>query len=262
MPAIPKLIVLSEQLRGQTFELNQDEITIGRSDERTICLKDPTVSTLHCKVTRTEGGFAIADAGSTNGTKVNGKPLDGEYELQSGDTVKIGAFELLYDTEDKTMTMSIQKTQTGIDINAASATQTIKSVANSGFIERKQSSGLSNNLMIIIVILGVLLFVAILGLFVMGFKEIQTNNNTAPQVQPVNNNSNSEQAEEQKSDEDEEAPDEAGNPEGKESGDKSTDDKESDKADEPKVEDKGGEQSAEQKDEAGQKDDSAESRND
>ena len=204
MPAIPKFIVLSEQLRGQTFELNQDEITIGRSDERTICLKDPTVSTLHCKVTRTADGFAIADAGSTNGTKVNGKPLDGEYELQSGDTVRVGAFELLYDTEDKTMTMSIQKTQTGIDINAASSTQTIKSVANSGFIERKQSSGLSNNLMIIIVILGVLLFVAILGLFIMGFKEIQTNNPPAapaPQVQSQDNGGSDEAAEQSGSDE-------------------------------------------------------------
>ncbi|MBR2964111.1 MAG: hypothetical protein IKC53_07890 [Lentisphaeria bacterium] len=40
MPAIPKFVVLSEQLRGQMFELKQDEITIGRSDERTICLKD------------------------------------------------------------------------------------------------------------------------------------------------------------------------------------------------------------------------------
>ena len=52
MPAIPKFIVLSEQLRGRMFELNQDEITIGRSDDRTITLKDPTVSTLHCKITR------------------------------------------------------------------------------------------------------------------------------------------------------------------------------------------------------------------
>ena len=214
MPAIPKFIVLSEQFRGRTFELNQDEITIGRSEERTICLKDPTVSTLHCKVTRSESGFFIADAGSTNGTKVNGKPLDGEYELQSGDTVKIGAFELLYDTEDKTMTMSIQKTQTGIDINAASTTQTIKSVANTGFIERKQSSGLSNNLMIIIVILGVLLFVAILGLFVMGFKEIQGNNanNTPnlppPQVQSDNGESDEDEARIEESSEDDDSPEE------------------------------------------------------
>ena len=165
MPAIPKLIVLNELLRGQMFELTQDEITIGRSDDRTICLKDPTVSTLHCKLTRNGDKYVIADAGSTNGTKVNGNPLTAEYELQSGDTVRIGAFELLYDTEDKTMTMSIQKTQTGIDINAASTTQTIKAVANSGFTERKQSSGLSNQLMVIIIILLALIFIAILGYF-------------------------------------------------------------------------------------------------
>ena len=180
MPAIPKLIVLNELLRGQMFELTQDEITIGRSDDRTICLKDPTVSTLHCKLTRNGDKYVIADAGSTNGTKVNGNPLTAEYELQSGDTVRIGAFELLYDTEDKTMTMSIQKTQTGIDINAASTTQTIKSVASSGFTERKQSSGLSNKLMIIIVVLLALIFLAILGLFVKSFMDSQNSNAFVP----------------------------------------------------------------------------------
>ena len=113
-----------------------EKATIGRSDERTICLKDPTVSTLHCKVTRSGDKFIIADAGSTNGTKVNGAPLTGEHELQHGDTVQIGAFQLLFDSEDKTMTMSIQKTQTGIDINAAGMTQTIKSVASSGFMKK------------------------------------------------------------------------------------------------------------------------------
>ena len=181
MPAIPKFVVLSEQLRGHMFELNQDEITIGRSDDRTICLKDPTVSTLHCKLARGEnGGFVIADAGSTNGTKVNGKPLEGEYELQSGDTVKIGAFDLLFDTEDKTMTMSIQKTQTGIDINAASTTQTIKAVSNSGFTERKQSSGLSNKLMIVIIVLLVLIFLAMVVMF---FRQ----NSKKDEPAPVNN---------------------------------------------------------------------------
>ena len=186
MPAIPKLIVLNELLRGQMFELTQDEITIGRSDDRTICLKDPTVSTLHCKLTRNGDKYVIADAGSTNGTKVNGNPLTAEYELQSGDTVRIGAFELLYDTEDKTMTMSIQKTQTGIDINAASTTQTIKAVANSGFTERKQSSGLSNKLMILIVVLLALIFLAILALFVTSFLNKQTSDTFSPaRIAPV-----------------------------------------------------------------------------
>ena len=166
MPAIPKFIVLSEQLRGKMFELTQDEITIGRSDERTICLKDPTVSTLHCTVKRDGDKLILADAGSTNGTKVNGAPLTGEHQLQHGDTVQVGAFELLYDSEDKTMTMSIQKTQTGIDINAASTTQTIKAMSNSGFTERKQNSGLFNKLILLIVILLALIFLMLLAFFV------------------------------------------------------------------------------------------------
>lgn len=206
MPAIPKFVVLSEQLRGQSFELNQDEITIGRSDDRTITLKDPTVSTLHCKVARTDAGFVIADAGSTNGTKVNGKPLEGEYELKSGDLVKIGAFDLLYDTDDKTMTMSIQKTQTGIDINAASATQTIKAVTSAGFTERKQSNGLSNKLMIIIIVLLVLIFLAMIAKFFMGSnkKEEPGFNNAPPAISQTQNNSSNDRADESESSESEE----------------------------------------------------------
>ena len=184
MPAIPKFVVLSEQLRGKMFELSQDEITIGRSDDRTICLKDPMVSTMHCKLTRNGDNFIIADTGSTNGTKVNGEALTAERELRSGDIVKIGPFDLMFDTEDKTMTMSIQKTQTGIDINAASTTQTIKSVASSGFTERKQSSGLSNKLMIIVVVLLALIFLAILALFVKSFMDSQNAENT-PRIQYV-----------------------------------------------------------------------------
>ena len=184
MPAIPKLIVLNELLRGQMFELTQDEITIGRSDDRTICLKDPMVSTMHCKLTRNGDKYVIADTGSTNGTKVNGEAITAERELQNGDIVKIGPFDLLYDTEDKTMTMSIQKTQTGIDINAASTTQTIKAVASSGFTERKQSSGLSNKLMIIVVVLLALIFIAILALFVKSFMDNQNAENT-PRIQYV-----------------------------------------------------------------------------
>ena len=78
------------------------------------------------------------------------------------------------------MVMSIQKTQTGIDINAASTTQTIKNVANSGFTERKQGSGLSNKLMIIIVVLLALIFLAILGLFVKSFMDNQNANASIP----------------------------------------------------------------------------------
>ncbi len=169
--ATPKLIVTSEQLRGTTFELTKDELTAGRSDERDICLKDPTVSTLHCKFTKTEKGVMLEDVGSTNGTRVNGAKISAPVLLNTGDTVQIGAFELLYDSEDKTMRMSIHQTQTGININAANTTQTIKAMELSGFTVRKQSSGLTNKLILALVIVLILIFLVLLGFFFLSIQQ-------------------------------------------------------------------------------------------
>ena len=58
MGGFPKLTILSEQLRGKTFELNKDLHTVGRIEERDICIMDPTISSYHCsfiKSGNTEG---------------------------------------------------------------------------------------------------------------------------------------------------------------------------------------------------------------
>ncbi len=192
--ATPRLIVTSEQLRGTVFELTKDEMTVGRSDERDICLKDPTVSSLHCKFTTKPDGkiqtlgmpengsqnsetpnfssnipsIFIYDAGSTNGTKVNGKKLESIQELYSGDHVQIGIFDLLYDCEDRTMKMSIHKTQTGININAAeNSTQSTKTMELSGFAEKKRNNGMTNKLILMLVIVLVLIFLVLLSFFIL-----------------------------------------------------------------------------------------------
>ena len=41
MEGTAKLIILSEQFRGRTFELTSETMTIGRVDQRDICIKDP-----------------------------------------------------------------------------------------------------------------------------------------------------------------------------------------------------------------------------
>jgi len=48
-------------------------ILIGRTDSNDICIPDESISKLHARVTRK--GFALKDAGSTNGTFVNGRRL-------------------------------------------------------------------------------------------------------------------------------------------------------------------------------------------
>jgi DNA-binding NtrC family response regulator len=75
-----------------------DEVRLGRTDERvaehdgarlTIGLPDPKVSATHARIVRTGEGFRIEDAGSTNGTWVNGERVV-RRELADGDFVEIG----------------------------------------------------------------------------------------------------------------------------------------------------------------------------
>src|SRR3954469_8032248 len=77
-----------------------DTVVLGRGSRRTALrnrdsrqlrleLPDAWVSTSHARIFRREGELFVADAGSTNGTKVNGRPC-AEACLQDGDVIEIG----------------------------------------------------------------------------------------------------------------------------------------------------------------------------
>ncbi len=113
----PKLIILSEQLRGQTFELTEEKYGIGRSDEADICIVDPTVSGLHCELHQNEdGSYTAVDEGfSTNGTRINGM-LVTRQALVNSDILQVGGVECMYDCESNTPS-SVISTQTQIKID-------------------------------------------------------------------------------------------------------------------------------------------------
>ncbi len=113
----PKLIILSEQLRGQTYELTEPKYGIGRSEEADICIVDPTVSGLHCELhANDEGGYTAVDEGfSTNGTRINGM-LVTRQKLVNSDILQVGGVECMYDCETNTPS-SVISTQTQIKID-------------------------------------------------------------------------------------------------------------------------------------------------
>lgn len=117
----PKLIVLSEKLRGKSFELTEDIHTAGRSDSQNICIKDSSLSSHHCDFIKTgDGKYLLRDNESTNGTRVNNIAIS-EQVLNSSDIIQLGAVEVLYDYDDGTITTNT-RTRTGIDLDSTDIT--------------------------------------------------------------------------------------------------------------------------------------------
>ena len=117
MAGTPKLIVLSSQFRGKQFELTNDMYTVGRSEERDICIKDPSLSSYHCDIICKGDSFIVRDNNSTNGTRVNDKMIS-EQVLMNSDIIQFGGIEVLFDADSKegSRSTTTQRTTTGITI--------------------------------------------------------------------------------------------------------------------------------------------------
>jgi hypothetical protein len=81
------------------YVLDGERSTVGRSRDADCVLRDPNVSRHHAELRRSPGGeWAIADLGSTNGVKVNGRRV-GSTRLKSGDQVTLGTTTFRFDIE-------------------------------------------------------------------------------------------------------------------------------------------------------------------
>ena len=71
-----------------------DAIQIGRAKDCHIVLDYPMVSHRHASVRQTNGGLAVRDLGSTNGTFVRGHRIQDEVIIQPGDVIGLGSYRL------------------------------------------------------------------------------------------------------------------------------------------------------------------------
>ena len=86
----PTLVVIAGPLKKDArFILENDELTIGRDLDRTVCLTSSLVSRQHCSIRKQAESLSIYDLGSRNGTFVNGVPVN-ERVLHQGDVIAVG----------------------------------------------------------------------------------------------------------------------------------------------------------------------------
>jgi ABC transport system ATP-binding/permease protein len=90
-----RLIMKEGPTQGEIFPLRGGEITLGRASGSDITIDSPGVSRRHALIRQEGHQHQVEDAGSSNGTYLNGRRLVGPGVLHAGDTIRLGAGILL-----------------------------------------------------------------------------------------------------------------------------------------------------------------------
>ncbi len=124
-----KLIIEDDEGRKTVVPFVRDEITIGRQEGNTIRLTERNVSRRHARLLRQSVNVLIEDLGSYNGIKVNGDRITGQVQVQDGDLIQIGDYDLAIQREEEARAAAASSATVPLDPSRAPtalATATVK----------------------------------------------------------------------------------------------------------------------------------------
>jgi len=93
-----KLVILTQGMAGRAHELNVERTTIGRVEDNTFQITDPSVSSHHCEVLLRGSDILVRDLNSTNGSFINDAQIT-ESALKPGQKLRLGQIELRLEAE-------------------------------------------------------------------------------------------------------------------------------------------------------------------
>jgi pSer/pThr/pTyr-binding forkhead associated (FHA) protein len=85
-----QLIVTEGGLQGTRIGLTGAPVLIGRANDSTLVLTDDYASTRHARISLQDGMWVVEDLGSTNGTYLGQRKLDGPVPMEVGVPLRIG----------------------------------------------------------------------------------------------------------------------------------------------------------------------------
>jgi Protein of unknown function (DUF3662)/FHA domain len=86
-------------LDGRRLVVGPGGITLGRSRQCDIVLSDPNVSRQHAEIRPRGGSWVLIDNGSTNGSRINGRQVEGPEVVRPGDEIELGSTTLRFELE-------------------------------------------------------------------------------------------------------------------------------------------------------------------
>ncbi len=94
-PAIEAwLLVTSGPASGVSYQIREGENTIGRDMQNDFSISDSRISRKHAMLKASDGKYVLADVGSSGGTTIGGRRLDGGG-VSAGGIITVGATNLL-----------------------------------------------------------------------------------------------------------------------------------------------------------------------
>ena len=94
--AATRLVITSGAKEGMELDLGREPLTIGRSAESGLVIRDEYTSTHHARLVLWGEEWMVQDLDSTNGTYLDGQRVTGPARVPLNTTVRIGttSFEL------------------------------------------------------------------------------------------------------------------------------------------------------------------------
>ncbi len=86
-------------LDGKRLMVGPTGVTIGRSRQCEVVLDDPNVSRQHAEIRPRGGSWVLTDLGSTNGSSINGRRINGPEVVKPGDEIEIGTSQIRFELE-------------------------------------------------------------------------------------------------------------------------------------------------------------------
>ena len=84
---------------GKRLVIGPGGATMGRSRQCDVMLDDPNVSRTHAEIRPRGGSWVLSDLGSTNGSRLNGRRLEGPEVLKPGDEIELGTSQIRFELE-------------------------------------------------------------------------------------------------------------------------------------------------------------------
>ncbi len=83
-------------MKGTKFDIHTPLTNIGRGPHNDVSLNDESVSDSHAKILKRDGSWWLVDQGSTNGSYIGGRRVQGEQQITGAPDVRFGSIKMMF----------------------------------------------------------------------------------------------------------------------------------------------------------------------